>query len=664
MSSAAKTRKNSKPILPLEKKATQAAIEKMMTEPSGGGGPVIAVVGSTPSAPQAGMPLMVVPGGYTTTQRRPIGIDLGGGAYDEFNMIGVGYVIEQSLKLRQPTADIDPALYRCAHTVPAEPFASRGHCNPDYVSITEEIGKQPKLLPFSLETTSAKTLEEMMNAKTLTSKQLVKAELYRIALTNADGPAIQAIRNVNDNAVEEAEESDQLRFKKKKPPLGALAGIPVVVDDSMNVFGLPTSAGSIALQDTMPSADSAIVAKLKAAGAIILGDTNTTELGGAFEGPNMPQGYSSLGGQVLLASDTNKNVGGSSGGWADAVSVGLSPLAIGMETSTEAAQLIAPASNAGVVGLKPTVGLISRTGTLPVAKSQDSPGPIGQTVTDVATTLGVLAGPDPSDPATLGQPPVPNYLSGLTTTALSGKKIAVIAKTTTVPYPEAVAKLATLGATTNEVTPGTGTTAPSVIPYEFHSDLNAYLSTPKGFTKHSKGAKSLQEIIEYNNANPVEGLKFGQAGLVAAEAVETSQPGDENRLRRKPRERKERRPGSDRRHPQNGRRLGHHGPERQPAGGDRRSSRLPGADGAGRIRRREQLRRWRPDRGRFHRHRVQRGRTPGRRLRLRTGDESTPERSRLHGVRDVPEPGSVGGAERDLPERLEVCPRERVPEAI
>ena len=107
---------------------------------------------------------------------------------------------------------------------------------------------------------------------------------------------------------------------------------------------------------------------------------------------------------------------------------------------------------------------------------------------------------------------------------MSAKKIAVIAKVTTAPYPEAVAKLTALGATTNEVTPGTGTTAPSIVPYEFHSDLNTFLSTPKGFTKHSKGAKSLQEIIEYNSANPVEGLKYGQGGLVAAEAVETTNP--------------------------------------------------------------------------------------------------------------------------------------------
>jgi len=518
-----KNQKEFEEVLPIQKKATQSAIEKMMNEPSGGGGPVIAVIGSVPSGPQAGLPEMVVPMGYTPTQRRPVGVDINGGAYDELNIIGVGYVMEQSTKLRQPPADVDPSMYRCAHTFPVEPFASRGHCNPDYESVTDMIGRSPSILPFSLETTSAKTLEEMMNAKTLTSKQLVKAELYRIALTNSNGPAIQAIRNINSDAIEEAEESDHMRFAKHHPPIGPLDGIPVVVDDSMSIFGLPTSGGSIALDNTLPSADSTIVARLKAAGAIILGDANTGELDGVFEGANMPQGYSSLGGQILLASDTNKSVGGSSGGSADAVSVGMAPLAVGMETSPEAAQLIAPAGNAGVVGLKPTVGLVSRAGVLPVAKSQDSPGPIGQTVTDVATMLGVLAGPDPRDFTTLGQPAVPNYLAGLTPTALSGKKIAVVSSTT-VPYPAAVEELATLGAATNVVTLPAATTAPSVIPYEFHSDLDSFLSSSKEFTKKSKGAKSLQEIIEYNNEHSAEALKYGQAGLLAAEAVETTSP--------------------------------------------------------------------------------------------------------------------------------------------
>jgi amidase len=505
--------------LPKRKTAFHAAIEKMMNEPSGGGGPVIAVVGSVPSGPQAGDPELTVPMGYVATTRRSQNVNVNGGAYDEVNLLGVGYVIEQSTKLHKAPAEVDPASYRCARTTPAEPFASRGHCNPDYDTIIKSIkGTSRVILPFSLETTSATSLESMMNEGTLSSKELVQAELYRIALTNANGPALQAVRNLNPNAVEEAAAVDKLR--KKGKPVGPLAGMPVLVNDSIDDAGLPTSGGSIAEQDNLPTADATLVAKLKAAGAIVLGDTNTTELGGDFD-PNMPQGYSSLGGQVLLPGDTNKSPGGSSAGAADSVAVGLAALSVGMETTTETggAQLITPAGNAGVVGLKPTVGLVSRTGEMPVAKSQDSPGPIGQTVSDVALALNVLAGPDPSDPATQGQPnPLPDYTAGLSTTALSGKKIAVVTSTT-VPYPTAVSELTTLGATTTVVTPAAATKAASVVPYEFHKGLDEYLSSAPAGT-----AKSLQQVIEYNTANPVEGLKFQQNGLLAAEATETTNP--------------------------------------------------------------------------------------------------------------------------------------------
>ncbi len=504
--------------LPERKKLYHEAIEKMMNEPSGGGGPVIAVVGSVPSGPQAGDPELTVPMGYTATQRRSQNVNVNGGAYDEVNLIGVGYVIEQLTKLHKAPAEVDPSAYRCAHTVPAEPFASRGHCNPDYVSLKSGEVNKHDLLPVSLETTSAASFEKMLEEGTLTDKQLVKADLYRIALTNANGPSLQAVRDVNPNALTEAAAIDQARRKAKGATLGPLAGIPVLVDDSINALGLPTSGGSIALEDDLPSANATLVAKLKAAGAIVLGDSNTTELGGDFD-PNMPQGYSSLGGQVLLASDTNKTPGGSSAGSAVAVSTGIAPLAVGLETATsEGAQLIAPAGNAGVVGLKPTTGLISRTGVMPVARSQDSPGPIGQTVADVATALGVLAGPDPSDPATANQPnPLPSYTAGLTPTALAGKKIAVISSTTA-PYPTAVSELGTLGATTKVVTPGAATKVPSVIPYEFHKGLDSFLST------QSSGPKSLHEVIEYNSANSAEGLKFQENGLLAAAAVEYTNP--------------------------------------------------------------------------------------------------------------------------------------------
>ena len=261
-----------------------------------------------------------------------------------------------------------------------------------------------------------------------------------------------------------------------------------------------------------------MAAKLKAAGAIILGKTNVSELNGVFDA-NMPKGYSSLAGQVLLPSDTDKTPAGSSGGSAAATASGLAAFTIGMETSTDSAQLLAPADAAGVVGLKPTVGLVSRTGVLPVARSQDAPGPITRTVYDAASALTVIAGPDRSDPATAGAP-VKNYTAGLSTTALQGKKIAVVASTAA-PYPAMVTALQTLGATTTQVTIGTPSPDPaSVVPSEFKRDLNAYLSG----IRRGHGARSLQAIIGYNTANPVEGLKYQQGQLLAAQAVDLSDP--------------------------------------------------------------------------------------------------------------------------------------------
>ncbi|HWF74212.1 MAG TPA: amidase family protein [Solirubrobacteraceae bacterium] len=543
--------------LPLRKAAYHSAIDAMLscpgagvtsnttntsgvpngttTCPPGSADPVIAVIGSVPSSPQAGYPEMVVPMGYTPLQRRNIGVDITAGAYQEYSIIGTGYVLEHATHLQQPAAMVDPASYRCAHTVPAEPFASRGHCNPDFESAIRMLHGELTTLHFPLETASAASLEAKMSAGKLSSEELVKAELTRIALANAQGPAIQAVRALNPDAIEEARDSD--RYRARHGARGPLEGVPVLVDDSINAKGLATSGGSIALENAIPATDAKLIAKLEAAGAIVLGDTNTTELGGMFnenlidQGTTancttattsgcMPQGYSSLGGQVLVASDTNESPGGSSAGSAVSVSTGFAPLAVGLETGTDAAQMIAPAGNAGIVALKPTVGLVSRTGVLPVARSQDSPGPMGQTVTDVADELNVLAGSDPSDPATSGEPsPLPDYTTGLAPGALSAKHIAVVSSTglatnIAAVYTSAVTELGTLGATATTVTPGTGTTAPSVIPYEFHKGIDSFLSAMPG-----PGPKSLAAIIAYYNAHPVEGLKFGEDGLTNAESV-------------------------------------------------------------------------------------------------------------------------------------------------
>lgn len=509
--------------LPVRKAANHAAIEAMMNEPkfnkepSDGGTPVIAVIGSVPGGPAAGDPEMVVPMGDNATQRRNIGLDINGGAYDELNILGVGYVIEQGTKeLRKPAAEVDPAAYRCAHTATPEPFAERGHCNPDYVSLMKMLGGKKTVLPFSLETTSATELEAKLEEGTLTSEELVKAELYRAALTNDNGPAVQALRAVAPGAIAAAAESDKRRRRGRSK--GALDGIPVVVDDSINVKGLATSAGSIALQENVPTTSATLVKNLEEQGAIILGDANVGEFDGAMESANMPQGYSSLGGQVLLPSDTNKSPGGSSAGSVAAVSMGLAPLAVGMETAPEAAQMLVPAGNAGLVALKPTVGLVSTEGVLPVAKSQDSPGPIAQTVKDAASELEMLLG----ESGAAGK-----YTAGLKTTALVNKNIAVLATkepaTRTVNeqvYVTAENQLNSLGGSFAKVEPTKGTTAPSVIPYELHRDLNAYLAKEPKPTAES----SLEKIIAYNTANPIEGLKFNQAGLNAAQLVETENP--------------------------------------------------------------------------------------------------------------------------------------------
>lgn len=199
-------------------------------------------------------------------------------------------------------------------------------------------------------------------------------------------------------------------------------------------------------------------------------------------------------------------------------------MTVGMETSTDTAQMIAPAGVAGVVALKPTVGLVGRTGVLPVAKSQDSPGPITRTVYDAAAALEAIAGPDPGDDATSGAPTSPDYLSGLSPTALSGKRVAVISSTTApAPYLAAVAAIQALGATTEVKTVGTPSPDPaSIVSSEFKRDLNAYLSSV-----HGHGAKSLQEIIDYNATNPVEGLKYQQGQLISAQAVDLSDPATE-----------------------------------------------------------------------------------------------------------------------------------------
>ncbi|BCB89639.1 hypothetical protein Psuf_069520 [Phytohabitans suffuscus] len=364
------------------KQLAHQGIDRMMANdtPDDSGDDFIAILGSVSNGARAGYPQITVPMGYNSTTRRTVNVNVHGAAYDERDILGVAYVIEQATKLRQTPGTVNPSMYRCARTVPAQPFAKRGACNPTYDQVMRMLGGRPAPLAFSLETETAAGLRTKLLDGKISAVDLTRAYLYRIGLTNAEGPATQAVRDLNWDVLKEAKEADKVlkkyrddkkRGKKPKAP-GPLLGLPVLLDDSFDTRSMSTTGGSIALEGLKPAKDSTVVAKLKAAGALILGKTNVSELNGVFSS-TMPKGYSSLGGQVLLPSDTDKTPAGSSGGSAAATASGLAALTIGMETSTDTAQLLAPADAAGVVGLKPTVGLVSRTGVLPVAKSQDSP---------------------------------------------------------------------------------------------------------------------------------------------------------------------------------------------------------------------------------------------------------------------------------------------------
>ena len=174
----------------------------------------------------------------------------------------------------------------------------------------------------------------------------------------------------------------------------------MLVKDNLDAAGMPTTAGSVALERSIPDRDSPVVAKLRAAGAILLGKLNLSEFAN-FLTNGMPSGYSSLGGQVLNPYNADITPSGSSSGSGAAAAAGLAAITIGTETS---GSIVSPAAAQGIVGLRPTIGLVSRTGILPISATQDTAGPMTRTVADAAAELGAIAGKDPEDPATDSAP--------------------------------------------------------------------------------------------------------------------------------------------------------------------------------------------------------------------------------------------------------------------
>lgn len=380
-----------------------------------------------------------------------------------------------------------------------------------------------------MKTTSFKlieaTIEEIQQAfqeNKLTSVELVQAYLDRIETFDRNGPKINSVLTVNPDALKIAAELDELRGQDGQGPL---YGIPVLLKDNIETADrMPTTAGAIALEHNFAKEDSFVAAQLRNAGAIILGKVNMSEWA-YFMSKDGVSGYSSLGGQVLnpygVGTFKAEDVGGSSSGTGAAIASNFAVVGVGTETS---GSILSPASANSIVGIKPTVGLISRSRIIPIAESQDTAGPIARTVADAAILLGAMTGVDEQDPVTLGSAgrALTDYTPHLKTDGLKGARIGVDRSYMNNEEPEEIAimdeaieQLKLLGATVVEVKIPQQTFESDVLWYEFKRGVNDYLRT----VPDEVPVKSLADVIAFNKQDPERRMKFGQAELEKAQSL-------------------------------------------------------------------------------------------------------------------------------------------------
>jgi amidase len=356
-----------------------------------------------------------------------------------------------------------------------------------------------------------------------TARSVAERYLARIEAIDRNGPALRSVIEVNPDALATADALDQER--KAKGPRGPLHGIPVLIKDNIDTSdGMATTAGSLALVGAKPPRDAFLVQRLRQAGAVILGKTNLSEWAN-IRCSYSTSGWSGRGGLTRNPYALDRNPCGSSSGSGVAVAANLCAAAVGTETD---GSIVSPASANGIVGFKPTVGLVSRSGIIPIAHSQDTAGPMARTVRDAALLLGALASVDPEDPATMASTgkAVADYTKSLDPDGLRGAKVGVARNYA--GFHEAVDRVfnAAIDVLKRQ---GAVLTDPADVPnkekfgepeltvllFELKADLNAYLAR----LGPTAPVKSLKEVIEFNERNRAKEMPyFGQDTFVKAEA--------------------------------------------------------------------------------------------------------------------------------------------------
>jgi amidase len=378
--------------------------------------------------------------------------------------------------------------------------------------------------PFDLEEITVAELQSGMASGRYTARGIVEQYLARIAAMDRSGPSLRSIIETNPEALDLADQLD--RERAAKGPRGPLHGVPVLLKDNIDTSDrMTTTAGSLALEGSIPPRDSHIAERLRAAGAILLAKANMSEWAN-IRSSRSSSGWSARGGQCRNPFVLDRNPCGSSSGSAAAVSANFGALAVGTETD---GSIVCPASANGVVGIKPTVGLVSRAGIIPISHTQDTAGPLCRTVADAAALLTVLAGADPRDPATAASAGhvEADYTAFLKKDGLRGARIGV-ARAKFFGYSEATDRLAeaAIGVLRRE---GAVVVDPADIPhageydapelevllYELKADLKAYLENlgPRA------PVRTLAEVIAFNEREREREIPyFGQDLFAQAEA--------------------------------------------------------------------------------------------------------------------------------------------------